>query len=108
MDAIYSKVFSVEALMRWEHNGKMIPPNEFIPLAEENDLIYDLGLVSIIESVKFLKTIGGHCNVSINLSTIQLKDPKIIDVLKQTIEAYGVSYEQIIVEVTETAVIENF
>ena len=108
MDAIGGKVFSVEALMRWKHKGIMIPPNEFIPIAEENDLIYELGILSIIESIKFLKNTSGCCNVSINLSTIQLKDPNIIDVLKQTIEAYGVSYNKIIIEVTETAVIENF
>gem|GEM_PF-2652521 len=108
MDTISGKIYAVEALMRWKHEGKMIPPNEFIPLAEENNLIYALGLVSINESIKCLKAINGLFNVSINLSPMQLKDPNIIDVLKQSIEANGVSYEQIIIEVTETAVIENF
>ncbi len=108
VDAISGDVFAVEALMRWESQGEMVSPNEFIPLAEENALIYELGLVSIIESIKCLKATGGAFNVSINLSPMQLKNPKIIDVLEKTIEAYSVPYERLIIEVTETAVIEDF
>ena len=108
MDSIKGDIYAVEALMRWKHKGKMTSPNKFIPLSEKNNLIYDLGLVSIIESIKLLKNIDGLFNVSINLSTVQLKNSKIIDVIKKSVEKFGVPYEKIIIEVTETAVIENF
>ena len=108
MDIINGDIFAIEALMRWKHKGKMISPNKFIPLAEKNGFMNELGLISIIESIKCLKDIRGEMNVSINLSTIQLKNPDIVDVLEQNIEAYGVDYKNIIIEITETAIIENF
>jgi len=108
MDVTSKEIVSVEALMRWEHNGLMISPNEFIPLAEKSGLIYELGLISILESIKCLQVVKGLFNVSINLSPIQLKDPNLMVVLKETIETYDVPYEKIIIEVTETAVIEDF
>jgi len=108
MDAISGDIYAVEALMRWKHQGEMISPNEFIPLAEEQGLIYELGVLSIVESIKYLKAVDSVFNVSINLSPLQLKDPKVIDLLEETIRKYGVPYERVIIEVTETVVIENF
>jgi EAL domain-containing protein (putative c-di-GMP-specific phosphodiesterase class I) len=108
VDAITGKIFSVEALMRWYHNGEFISPNQFIPLAEKNGYISKLGLISIVESIKFLKEIDEAFNVSINLSALQLKDPNLMGLLKKTIEENHVSYEKIIIEITETAVIEDF
>lgn len=108
IDAITGKVFSAESLMRWGNNGVLISPNEFIPLAEKSGLIYELGIFSILESIKCLKELGGNLNISINFSAIQLKDSNLMDVLEKTIEEYNVPYEKIIIEITETAVIEDF
>ncbi|MGM0380100.1 MAG: EAL domain-containing protein, partial [Bacillota bacterium] len=108
MDSVLGEIYTLEALMRWKHKDEFISPGIFIPLAEENGLIYELGLISILESIKYLKTINESFNISINFSPKQLKHPKLIDTLKKQIKKHNVSYEKIIIEVTETSVIENF
>jgi diguanylate cyclase (GGDEF)-like protein len=108
IDCITGEIYAVEALMRWQHNKEFISPDQFIPLAEKSGLIYELGLVSILESIKYLKAIDERFNVTINFSAIQLKDTNLIEVLIKTIQEYDVSYENIIIEITETAVIEDF
>lgn len=108
IDSSTGEIYSVEALMRWEHNGEFISPGEFIPLAEESGYIYELGLISIAESIKYLKEVKGRFNISINFSATQLKDPDLMDVFEKSIEEFGVAHENIIVEITETTVIEDF
>jgi len=108
IDCTTGEIYTVEALMRWQHNGEFVPPDEFITLAEESGFIYELGLISIVESIKYLKEVKGKFNVSINFSALQLKDPNLMDVLEKSIEEFDVDYEKIIVEITETAVIEDF
>jgi diguanylate cyclase (GGDEF)-like protein len=108
IDCSTREIVTIEALMRWEHNGEFVSPDEFITLAEESGLIYELGLISIDESIKYLKEVKGQFNVSINFSAIQLKDPNLMDVLEKSIKEFGVAYEKIIIEITETTVIEDF
>lgn len=108
VDTIAGKLFSVESLMRWKHDGQFISPNEFIPLAEKNGLIGELTSICLEQSLNCLKYISEGCNISINLSPLQLKDPEIVDRIESIMKKQDLSFEKLIVEITETAVIENF
>jgi len=108
VDCISGEIYAVEALMRWEHAGVFVSPDEFITLAEKSGHIYELGLVSILDSIEYLKEINVGFKMSINLSPIQLKDSKLMAVLEETIKKFHVPFDKIIIEITETAVIENF
>ncbi len=109
-----SKIAGFEALMRW-HHPKMgfISPADFIPLAEESDLILSLGrfvLRTACEQAAYWnngKDKAALIFISINVSTKQLMDPNFILDLKDTLKETGLNPECVELEITETTLIEN-
>lgn len=100
-----------EALLRWYHEGAFIPPNEFIPLAEEIGLIIPLGNF-VFEQVFGLAArlhadYGLRKTISVNTSTDQLKDPDFIDGIRDIIARTGVEPELIELEISENIRIEE-
>ncbi|HET6875339.1 MAG TPA: EAL domain-containing protein, partial [Acidimicrobiales bacterium] len=101
----------VEALARWAHpTDGLIAPLDFIPLAEETGLIVPLGqrlfekLLLDLDSLKGY----GHWPVSVNLSPIQLSDPSLTKWMQGAIHAHGVAASDVILELTETSLMEDF
>ncbi|MDQ1619664.1 MAG: hypothetical protein QOE19_2233, partial [Actinomycetota bacterium] len=100
----------VESLMRWTHPTKgPIPPALFIPLAEENGLMPLLGAWSLHRACRDAAA-GFHVSgkplyVAVNLSTTQLADPGALDVVRSALRTSGLPPEQLMLEVTETAVL---
>lgn len=93
---------SYEALIRWRHSVRgIIPPSEFIHIAEQSDLIDKLGDWVLARACADLEKLNTPC-VSINVSVVQLRDSDFAERFSQTLEKYGVPGEKIIVEVTET------
>jgi c-di-GMP-specific phosphodiesterase len=99
-----------EALVRWEHPRRgLVAPGEFIPLAEENGLIVPLGLVilqKVVEERARWKT-DRPLYASVNMSAVQLVDPTIPASVAAALRATGLDPELLVVEVTETAVMEE-
>lgn len=107
-----NSLFSTEALIRWDSKSfGFVPPNEFIKIAEENGLIYDLGLFTIEESIKFSiktsKLINKDIKISINLSPIQINDKNIVEDISSLINKYSINPNLIVFEITESAVMKN-
>ncbi|GLR73713.1 bifunctional diguanylate cyclase/phosphodiesterase [Aliivibrio sifiae] len=103
---------SAEALIRWNHPHKgLVSPNEFIPLAEETGLIHQLGYWVLFESIRQLKewqeNATGVNKVSVNMSAIQLSDVDIVDKMKHVISYYNVEPNSIVIEVTESALLDS-
>jgi diguanylate cyclase (GGDEF)-like protein/PAS domain S-box-containing protein len=102
----------VEALLRWTHPQKgAISPSVFIPLAEKNGLMPRLGAWSLQRACRdaaagVLKG-GEDWYVSVNLSATQLTDPAVVDVVRTTLRATGLPARRLMLEVTETAVLDN-
>jgi EAL domain-containing protein (putative c-di-GMP-specific phosphodiesterase class I) len=103
-------VAGVEALVRWRHAERgMIPPNEFIPLAEETGLIVPIGQWVLEEACRQAKAwqvhVAGdhHFTVSVNLSARQLQDPGLARHVSETLEASGLQPNTIVLELTESA-----
>jgi len=99
---------SVEALLRWEHPTRgAVPPDVFIPVAEDSKLIRRLGDF-VVESV--CREIGPKAphTVSINLSPAQLNDGRLCERYLRELTSYGMSPDQIEFELTEAVLVDDF
>lgn len=103
-----------EALLRWYHPQRgLIPPSEFIPLAERSELIVPIGkwvLETAARQVKAWQERYSHYNaltISVNLSPRQLQDSRLVDSIGDAIAASGLPAHQLKLEVTEGVFAEN-
>ena len=103
-----------EALLRWSHRSRgVISPNEFIPLAEETGLIYDLGQWVLGKACKQIaawnksKEKEDQLEISINLSSRQFSDPNLVEGIVENIEKSGFNAEFLKIEITESALMQN-
>ncbi|GAA59488.1 signaling protein ykoW [Pseudoalteromonas sp. BSi20652] len=101
----------VEALIRWPDTTVNYTPDEFIPIAEECRLIAPLGKWIITSAIKQLslwqKNYQTPLTLSINISPIQLQKEVLQTHLLKTVEKYNLKTSSIILEITETALMEN-
>lgn len=104
-----SKVVGMEALIRWNHPELgYLQPNEFLPYCENTSLIFlihDWVMKTAIKRLSDWPDFEGF--VSLNLSTRLLIDGQWIDTFVKLLEAYNVSAERIVFEVTESSLIED-
>jgi len=99
---------SAEALVRWIHPELgMISPGVFIPLFENNGLIQQLDMYVWEETAKQIqkwkKELSYFVPVSVNVSRIDIYDPKLVSKLEAIIEKNGLSCKDVILEITESA-----
>lgn len=95
-----------EALCRWKHDGKIIPPNDFIPYLEQSSNICTLDMY-MLEHVcrdirRWLDNGFDVVKVSVNLSRVNLANPKLAQQIISIISKYDVPFEYIEIEITET------
>jgi EAL domain-containing protein (putative c-di-GMP-specific phosphodiesterase class I) len=107
-----SRVVSLEALVRWDHPEQgIIPPDLFIPIAEETGLIHELGRWVIDESVRQLvdwRAAGlNGFRVAINLSVRQLQSEFLCQDIGIILRRHKISGEELELEITETAAMED-
>lgn len=112
LDLATGLVGSVEALIRWHHPQKgLVPPVEFIPLAEESGRITDIGRWVIRAACQQLRdwqhTPLAHLRIAINLSGRELVDDNLADYIARCLEEAGVRPQQLEMELTEEIFIEN-
>lgn len=112
-DAMTGKLRGVEELVRWnDEEFGAISPSVFIPLAEENGGIIKLGSWIIRECLNSLKSWIDKYDydgiMSINISTVQFRDPSFMDTLKYFTELYELNPDRIEIEVTESVFIDDF
>ncbi|MCK4837292.1 MAG: EAL domain-containing protein [Desulfobulbaceae bacterium] len=105
------KIKAAEALIRWKHyKHGIIPPDDFIPMAERTGIIKDLSkyvVKTVLEQIAAWQTAGHDISVSVNLSAQDLLDPELPDVLAGLLAAHEVPASRLIVEITETAIIAD-
>jgi len=107
------KIAGGEALIRWIHKGEFISPADFIPLAETNGFIYDIGLWVFQQCCKFMikwqhRFDSGELEyISVNVSTRQLMDNNLLKDFKAALDCTGVNPTYILLEITETAIMED-
>ncbi|MET3424027.1 diguanylate cyclase (GGDEF)-like protein [Actinoplanes tereljensis] len=101
----------VESLVRWQHPERgFVSPAEFVPVAEQNGLIVELGewilRTACAQFVVWRDQHGVHApqRISVNVSARQLNEPGFAAVVAEVLECSGMPADHLIVEVTETAV----
>ena len=104
-------VHSVEALIRWQHPTRgVIPPDIFIPLAEQTGLITTLTHwvieTSLRQCAAWLQA-NIDLEIAINLSMWDLRDPSLVDTICQLLEQYSVPARYIYIELTESSAMDN-
>jgi len=111
VDLESGRIVGFEALVRWQSpDGRLIPPGEFIPLAEETGLIVEIGRWVLIEACRQASIWRVHrkpeqepVRIWVNLSGRQLGDPDLVGFVKDTVEAAGITTDEICLEITESA-----
>ncbi len=101
-----------EALLRWrDRTGTFIPPSEFIPLAEENNLIVPIGRWSINEACRQIKEWQARYSkplyISVNISSQQLRDEEFLLFMRKSVLKHQLPPNSLVLEFTESGLIEN-
>ncbi len=107
------KIVGVESLLRWDDPvlGKVLP-GVFIPIAEKNDLIFNLSSFVLREAAQLLKkwskdSIKKSWRISVNISSIQLEHEDFVEQMQRIIEEYNFDPELMRLELTESVLIKN-
>ena len=108
VDLREERVSSFEALMRWRHPSRgMIPPSEFIPLAEETRMIVPMGSWALTRACSDAKSWPEHIKVSVNLSTVQIECSDVYECVTEALAATGLPAERLQLEITETVLMRD-
>ncbi|WP_176728529.1 putative bifunctional diguanylate cyclase/phosphodiesterase [Planobispora rosea] len=108
------EVSAVEALVRWRHPERgLVPPAEFVPVAERNGTIVQLGAWVLREACRQMaawqRTYGDAApsRVGVNVSARQLREPGFAQTVADVLRETGLRPEDLLVEITETAVFDG-
>lgn len=108
---VTGEITGCEALVRWQHPKLgLVPPNEFLPLAEMTELIQPLSEWVLNNSVAQIKRLlsGGHrVPVAMNLSARNLTDSLLVDRLKALLKTENIDPQLLEIEITESALINH-
>jgi EAL domain-containing protein (putative c-di-GMP-specific phosphodiesterase class I) len=114
LDLDSGAVSELEALVRWDHPIRgLIPPADFIPLAEETGLIVPLGEWVFDQACQQLRAweAGGQLEpslgLSVNLSPRQLREPELPSRVAQSLARSGLDPGRLTLEITETSVVDD-
>lgn len=105
------EIIGVEALIRWHHEGQLIGPNVFIPIAEQTGMIIDIGdwvLQAACEQARAWQLEGlDAVPVSVNLSALQFRRGDIRSHVQQALDSSGLAPEYLTLELTESTVMDE-
>jgi predicted signal transduction protein with EAL and GGDEF domain len=108
IDVNTRKPSGMEALVRWCHPTKgVIFPDQFIPLAEDTGLIVLLGERVLQKACADAATWPSHIKVAVNLSPVQFRKGKVLDVILCALVESGLPPERLELEITETVLLDN-
>lgn len=111
---VTEEIVGFEALMRWHHPRLgPVAPDVFIPLAEQSDLIVELGEFALNEAAAAAASwppsarSGRQVHVSVNLSARQFHDPNLARTIEQVLSASGLASRRLALEITESATLSD-
>jgi diguanylate cyclase (GGDEF)-like protein/PAS domain S-box-containing protein len=111
LDLVSRAVIGVEALVRWPHPQLgLVPPDRFIPLAEQTALIQPLTewvLDTALRQHAAWRELGFELPVAVNFSMRNLLDPHIVDIVAHSLSRWGVTPAALEVEITESSIMAD-
>lgn len=100
----------VEALVRWERDGSLVPPVAFLGLAEQNGLMPQLGRAVIRQALDAFashrRDLDGEFSLWINVALVQLRDPAFPTWLAEQLDHFGVPAGEVVLELSEGDILE--
>ncbi|HJW11784.1 MAG TPA: EAL domain-containing protein, partial [Albitalea sp.] len=111
IDVRAAKMVGAEALMRWQRGGVLVPPGDFIPLAEETGLIIPLSEWAIREAARQARiwqdNFGFADSIAVNLPNRLFERTDLVEHIHQAVTQYGVPHHAIELEITETGLMKD-
>jgi diguanylate cyclase (GGDEF)-like protein len=111
-NAATGEITGAEALLRWQHPKLgMVPPNDFIPLAEKSGLIVPIGEWVLDEACRQMRIWHEqgheHWKVAVNLSAMQFAHDHLVELVRTTLERHNLPAQCLILEVTESTAMHD-
>lgn len=108
IDLTTGRLGGFEVLARWDHPTRgLVPPDSFIPIAEETGMIADLSMSVMRQALEEAKTWDQALTISVNISPSQLKDPWLAQKIVKLLVETGFPANRLEIEITETSLFEN-
>lgn len=101
------RIVACEALLRWNRAGRMVPPGEFIPLAEETGLMAPLGDWVLRQACGDAATWPSDVKVAVNLSPMQFRGGHILNSVHSALDDSGLDAARLELEITESLILED-
>jgi len=106
MDIQSNKISMAEALIRWQKGDELVSPAKFIPILEDRGLIKEVGAIVMDKVFKFIKDYDLDVPISINISAKQVHIGFYNEVIN-LLQKYQIPADRIIIEITESVLMEN-
>ena len=108
IDLASDDINGFETLIRWHHPERgLVPPDKFIPLAEEIGLIIPIGEWVIREACAVAAKWPEDLKIAVNLSPIQFRSPGLLQVIVGALAASGMAADRLELEITETVLLQD-
>jgi len=111
VDVRAAKMVGVEALMRWQREGKLVSPGDFIPLAEETGLIVPLSEWALREAARqarqWQQSMGFSESIAVNLPSRLFERSDLVEHIHQCVSAVNVPHRMIMLEITENSLMKD-
>jgi diguanylate cyclase (GGDEF)-like protein len=108
VDFASRRIVGAEALLRWQHPERgLLPPSEFIELAEEAGLIGQIGEWVLGEACAAAAHWPAGITVAVNLSPLQFRDPALVQMINAALSTAGLAPGRLELEITETTMLET-
>jgi predicted signal transduction protein with EAL and GGDEF domain/CheY-like chemotaxis protein len=111
IDVRSARMVGAEALMRWQRGDMLVPPGDFIPLAEESGLILPLSEWALREAARqarlWKNSFGFDNAISVNLPSRLFERSDLVDQIHQNALTYGIAHRMIQLEITETGLMKE-
>jgi EAL domain-containing protein (putative c-di-GMP-specific phosphodiesterase class I) len=96
-----------EALIRWRHNGTVVPPDEFLPRLDKQQ-IWDLTAFCIRRALREMHDLNCSLPIAVNLDATIVARPEFPEFVANELRLWGIAPDRLAFEITETAAIDNY
>ena len=109
LDLVENRITGFEALLRWQHPERgLIPPSEFIPIAEETGLIHEIGEWVVRRACATVAEWPDDIRVAVNFSAAQFHNSGILQIVVQALAEAKIAPHRLEIEITESMLLSKY